>query len=99
MNLLDEIIKKINNKTVTTEDFNKLIDESTPESIQNRVRERTRVDPTKSHIEKTTGHQPLKSPTFAARVQPKRQPGNQQNHGRGALGRKHSSDTVKKQYE
>lgn len=93
MTYYEQIIKKIENKTVTTEDFDRLIAESTPESVQERVRRRTQKNATKSHIDRS-GHQPLSAPTFAARVNPKRDPGNQQNHGRGKLGRKHSSATI-----
>lgn len=98
MNIFDEIIKKIENKSITAEDFNRLIDESTPESVQERIRRRVQRNATKSHIDRA-GHQPLTAPTFAARINPKRSPANQQNHGRGKLGRKHSSEKIKKQYE
>ncbi len=92
---LNEVIGKIDAGTVTCEDFNglikkTLIGESTPESIRNRVRRHTIRNATDSHIEPETGHQPLEAPNLAARVQPKRQPVNQQNHGRAKQGHRHS---------
>ena len=50
MDILDQIIEKIDNKTVTVEDFNRLIKESTPDGVQERIRRRTQVNATKSHI-------------------------------------------------
>lgn len=95
---LESVIVKINAETVTCEDFNGLIaktilGESTPEAIRDRVRRRTIENPTDSHIDNETGHQPLKLPTMAARVQPKRQPMNQQSHGRANIAHAHSAKT------
>lgn len=95
---LETIIGKIDAETVTCEDFNgfitkTMLGESTPEAIRDRVRRRTIENPTSSHIENETGHQPLKSPTMAARVQPKRQPMNQQSHGRAGVAHAHSAKT------
>ncbi len=95
---LGQVLTKIEAGTVTCEDFNGLIQktvigESTPEAVRNRVRRRTTVNPAASHVDNETGHQPLNLPTFADRVQPKRQPGHQQSHGRAALAHKHSART------
>jgi len=98
MDILDQIIEKIDNKTVTVEDFNRLIKESTPDGVQERIRRRTQVNATKSHIDRD-GHQPLSAPNMASRVNPKRKPKNKQNHGRGKLGRKHSSKTIQAMHE
>ncbi len=98
---LESVIKRIDSGSVTCEDFNKLIaktmiGESTPEAIRDRVRRRTIANPTDSHIDNETGHQPLKLPTMAARVQPKRRPINQQSHGRAGLAHVHSARTQEK---
>lgn len=93
--LLEEILRKIKNNTVVSEDFNNLIKESTPESIRNRVRRRTNIDPLKRHRDRK-GHQSIKLPDFKKRIQPKRKPVNQQNHGRSKLAHKHSTDTQRK---
>lgn len=98
MSLLDKIIKKIDENTVTVDDFNELISESTPESVQERIRRRVQKNATDSHINHA-GHQKLSLPTLAARVNPKRTPANQQDHGRGKIGRKHSSEKILKKYE
>ena len=98
MSLYEKLIKKIDENTVTVDDFNALISESTPESVQERIRRRVQKNTTKSHIDHD-GHQQLSLPTFAARVNPKREPANQQNHGRGKIGRKHSSEKMIKRYE
>lgn len=95
---MDEVLAKIEGKAVTCEDFNRLITktiigETTPEAIRDRVRRRTTVNATDSHIEPETGHQSLQPPTLAARVQPKRQPVNQQSHGRSNVAHDHSART------
>lgn len=88
----DPIFQKIRTKTVTAEDFNRLLSESMPESIRDRVRRRTSRNVSKSHLD-VKGHQPMNLPTLADRVQPKRKPRRQQTHGRGALGHTHSTRT------
>jgi hypothetical protein len=98
MNIFEEILSKIENMTVTVEDFDALINDSVASSVQERIRRRTQVNATKSHIDRD-GHQPLRTPTFDSRVKPKRKPKNKQNHGRGKLGRKHSSKTIQAMHE
>ena len=98
MDIFEEIMHKIDSKTVTADDFNQLITDSVASSVQERIRRRTQVNATKSHIDRD-GHQPLSTPTFASRVKPKRKPNNKQNHGRGKLGRKHSSKTIQAMHE
>ena len=88
-----EVLDKIKESKVTVEDFNRLISETTPESIRDRVRRRTLKSPTKSHIDNKTGHQSLSLPDLNKRVMPKRKPVNQQNHGRGKMGQRHSQRT------
>lgn len=95
---LEDVTRKIDAGTVTCEDFNGLIaktiiGESTPEAIRDRMRRRTLKNATDSHIDNETGHQPLKLPTMAARVQPKRKPLNQQSHGRSSIAHAHSART------
>jgi len=92
-NLLEGILLKIENKTVTVADFNNLLQETAPESARDRVRRRTIANPTDSHIDNATGHQQLELPTFGDRLAPRRKPVKQQNHGRSAVGRTHSQRT------
>jgi len=96
--VLKTVIDKIDGGTITCEDFNHLIaktmiGESTPEAIRDRLRRRTKRNETDSHIEPETGHQQLDAPTFAARVQPKRQPLHKQGHGRSKIAHAHSART------
>lgn len=93
--LLNGILKKIDEGTVTCDDFNRLIKETTPESIRDRVRRRTIKNATSSHID-PEGHQQLKLPQFQKRVAPKRKPINQQNHGRSKIAHVHSARTQRK---
>lgn len=98
---LESVVQRIDSGVVTCEDFNGLIaktmiGESTPEAIRDRMRRRTIKNPTDSHQDNETGHQPLSGPTMAARVQPKRAPGNQQSHGRARLAHAHSAKTQQK---
>lgn len=92
------IYKKIEEKTVTTEDFDRLISESMPESIRNRLRKR--INPSdkvaKSHTDNQSGHTRLATPSLAKRVQPKRKPGHQQNHGIAKAAHKHSTKTQRR---
>jgi len=94
---LAEVLEKIDAGAVTCEDFNGLIrqtiGESTPEAIRDRLRRRTIKNATASHQEPKTGHQPLDQPVFADRIQPKRKPLNQQNHGRAGIAHAHSART------
>lgn len=91
--LLAETLAKIKQGSVTVGDFNKLISETTPASIIDRVRRRTLRNVTKSHLDKKSGHQPLSLPNLAKRVSPKRKPVNQQNHGRSKIAHDHSTRT------
>lgn len=91
----DEIFRKIDEGTVTCDDFNRLISESTPESIRDRVRRRTIKNPTDSHQD-DDGHQQLQLPQFEKRIAPKRKPLHQQNHGRSNIAHAHSARTQKR---
>ncbi len=87
------IYRKIDEGTVTAGDFNRLIQEATPESVRDRVRRRTSRNETDSHQD-IEGHQQLELPTFADRIQPKRERAdNTQMHGRGKAGHRHSART------
>ncbi len=94
---LQTLLHKIDSGHVTCEDFNtligKTISESTPEAVRDRTRRRTVRNASASHIEPETGHQRLKTPSLAKRVQPKRKPPHQQEHGRGKSGHAHSART------
>jgi len=90
------IYTKITEGKVTTEDFNKLIQEATPESVRDRVRRRMKTNATDSHQDED-GHQQLDLPDLNKRVQPKRKPSNRsQMHGRGRVAHRHSSRTQAK---
>jgi len=95
---LHSILNKIDAGIVTCEDFNGLINktiigETSPEAVRDRVRRRTIRNATDSHIDSETGHQSLTLPSFADRVQPKRKPRHQQNHGRARIAHAHSIRT------
>lgn len=94
---LSSVLEKIDKNIVTCEDFNRLIGvvigETTPESVRDRLRRRTIVSDTESHIEPESGHQSLELPTFAGRIQPKIKPRHQQNHGRSRIAHAHSART------
>ena len=92
---LTEILNKISDNTVTCEDFNRLISESMPESIRDRVRRRTLRSPAKSHTSHS-GHQQLSLPQFSKRISPKREPSNQQNHGRSRSAHNKSTRTQRR---
>lgn len=92
-----KIYKKIQEGIVTAEDFNQLISEAMPECTRDRVRRRTTKNVTDSHQD-SEGHQKLKSPTFADRVQPKREKSsNSQMKGRGKSGHRRSTRTQNRQ--
>lgn len=94
----EEISKKIENKEVTTEDFNRLISEASLASTTDRVRRRTRKTPTDSHID-AEGHQHLTSPKFSARVSPKLEPvGDNQMSHRGKAAHKASTRTQRRKH-
>lgn len=95
---LHDVLAKIEDKTVTCEDFNTLIKktvigETSPEGVRDRLRRRTSRNATDSHIEPETGHQPLQDPSLAKRVQPKITPQHQQSHGRSRIAHQHSART------
>lgn len=91
--LYENIISKIDDGTISKDDFDKFLSESMPESVRDRVRRRTIVDPTEDHVD-DEGHQGMKLPSFSGRVSPKRKPsGKSQMNGRGNIGHKHSART------
>lgn len=92
---LQEVLSKIEEGTLTCEDINTLIAETTPESIRDRVRRRMKLKTSRTHLDEK-GHQKLKLPGFGKRVMPKRKPVNQQNHGRSKIAHKHSAKTQAK---
>ncbi len=96
-----KIFKKIEEQTVTIDDFDNLIQESMPESIRNRLRKRINPSDTlaKRHRDVKSGHTKLGGPTLAKRVQPKRKPINQQSHGLAKQAHKHSTDTQRRDAE
>lgn len=88
----DPIFTKIEEGTVTVDDFNKFILEATPESVRDRVRRRT-IPAKKRHLDDDE-HSTVKGPKFAGRVQPKRKPsGKAQMHGRGKQAHRQSTRT------
>lgn len=93
--LLDIILEKIDNKTITCEDIDQLIYESTPESIRDRIRRRTIKNVSHNHSNRD-GHQSLSLPEFTKRITPKRKPIHQQNHGRSRLAHAHSTRTQRR---
>ena len=93
------IFRKIDEGTVTVNDFNQLIAEATPESVRDRLRRKVKRNETDSHID-DEGHQKLKLPTFASRVQPKRKRANNtQMHGQGKAAHRRSTRTQKRQQQ
>jgi hypothetical protein len=95
--LLDEINAKIDAQTVTCEDFNRLIAETVPECVRDRLRRRTIKNATKGHQD-DAGHQQLQLPTFGDRLAPRRKPENQQNHGRSKIAHDHSTRTQRREF-
>jgi|2_EtaG_2_1085320.scaffolds.fasta_scaffold00165_11 hypothetical protein len=96
MESTDPIFAKIDEGTVTVDDFNRLIQEATPESLRDRVRRRPMAqrNTVKSHQDNETGHSDLEPPEFNKRIQPKRErEGRTQMHGRGKSGHRHSTRT------
>lgn len=88
-----DIFEKIEKKIVTTDDFNELISEATPESLRDRARRRVmpQQDSVKSHQDTESGHAKLTLPTFNDRIQPKRKPIHKQMNGGGRIGHRHST--------
>lgn len=90
--ILNRVLTKIHLETVTVADFNELIRESMPESIRKRVQRRVR--PKNHRVDNSTGHNRTKPlDNIADRVQPKRKPSNQQNHGQSAAAHRRSERT------
>ncbi len=95
--LLEDVLSKIGNKTVSVHDFNNLIDEALAKSAVERVQRRVRKTPTDSHID-AEGHQQLELPEFGARVAPKlEKDGSDQMTHRGKMGHKQSTRTQRRQ--
>lgn len=89
------ILGKIEAKTVTVDDINKLISESLPSSAVDRVNRRTIKNVSHSHIDNKTGDQSL-SPV-PKRPSPKRQPSNKtKSYGRAKQARRKSARTEKR---
>lgn len=92
------IFTKIEEGTVTADDFNKLIQEATPESVRDRLRRRQShtQDTVRSHQDEN-GHADLSLPVMADRVQPKRKRADrtQMQHG-GKAGHRRSARTQKR---
>ena len=91
------LLTKIESKTATADDFNRLIQEATPESARDRVRRRVNhaQDTVRSHQDED-GHC-AQDITMADRVQPKRERADrtQMQHG-GKSGHRHSARTQKR---
>jgi len=95
---LKEVMTKIESRTATADDFNRLIKEATPEAARDRVRRRQSAsqNTVRSHQDED-GHSDLKPPVMADRVQPKREREDrtQMQHG-GKRGHRHSARTQKR---
>jgi hypothetical protein len=91
------LLTKLESKTATADDFNRLIQEATPESARDRVRRRVNhaQDTVRSHQD-DDGHCALDT-TMADRVQPKRERADrtQMQHG-GKAGHRRSARTQKR---
>jgi hypothetical protein len=88
------IFVKIEEGTVTTDDFNQLIAEAAPESLRDRMRRRPMAQrrSVRSHQDNETGHARTEGPTFRDRIQPKRERADRtQMQGRGKSGHRHSA--------
>ncbi len=98
MDDLDHIMKLIDEKKLTCEDFDRFILESSEKSVRDRVQRSVRVNPTDSHIDTPTGHQPLVAGTMsiAKRTHPKSKPSGQMAHGAAEAGHKRSTKTQRK---
>lgn len=95
---LQPILAKIEDGTATADDFNRLIQEATPESARDRLRRRQNQnqDTVRSHQDEE-GHSDIQLPTMADRVQPKRERADRtQMQHRGKLGHRHSARTQKR---
>mgnify|MGYP006279459159 CR=1 FL=1 len=95
---LDVILEMIDQKTLTCDALNQFIKESNTKSIRARVHRKTRVDPTDSHIDNISGHQPLTAGSFsvAERTHPKRIDPHQQEHGEAEAAHDRSTKTQQK---
>jgi hypothetical protein len=98
MDILETILTKIENKTVTIEDFNSLIVESMPESIRKRIQRRIRPSSTR-HVDNKTGHNRLDPlGKIADKVQPKRKPSHQMSHGQSRAAHRRSAETQRQNH-
>jgi hypothetical protein len=89
------VLGKIEAKTITADDINKLISESLPSSAIDRVSRRTIKNASDSHIDNKTGHQSL-SPV-PKEPSPKRRPSDKtKTYGRAKQARKKSARTEKR---
>jgi hypothetical protein len=95
---LRPILAKIEDGTATADDFNRLIQEATPESARDRLRRRQNQnqDTVRSHQDEE-GHSDLQPPVMADRVQPKRERADrtQMQHG-GRAGHRRSARTQRR---
>jgi hypothetical protein len=90
------VLGKIEEKTITVDDINRLISESLPSSAVDRVNRRTIRNSSDSHIDNKTGDQPL-SPV-PKRPSPERQPSDRTKlYGRAKQGRRKSAKTNKRE--
>lgn len=92
MDILESVLRKLEEKTATVDDFNELIAESMPESIRKRIQRRVRPDATR-HVDNTSGHNRLDPlGKIADRVQPKRKPSHPMKHGRSRKAHRDSTE-------
>lgn len=95
---IQPLLAKIEDGTATADDFNRLIQEATPESARDRLRRRQNhtQDTVRSHQDEE-GHSDIKPPVMADRVQPKRERADRtQMQHRGKMGHRHSARTQKR---
>lgn len=84
---------KIQEGSLTLKDLNRLIRESYPESVRNRIRRKTLNPVRKRHTDNVTGHSKLGKIDINKRVMPKRSPDHQQDHGESKAAHKRSTRT------
>lgn len=87
------IESKIADSSVTTEDFDRYINEAFKSSVVDRVQRRVRKNETDNHIDNSTGHQPLSEPHMSDRVTPRVAKKHSQMHHRGKSGHDRSTRT------
>jgi hypothetical protein len=96
--ILTEIMSKIDEGSVNTTDFNRLISESNEKSIRARVHRKMSRNPLERHIDNPTGKSPFSSGKFsvAERTHPKLKPNGQMGHGDADAAHKRSTKTQRK---